>query len=321
MQVFRGAPFSAAGACALTIGNFDGLHLGHQAMLARLRAEAQARGLPTAVLTFEPHPRELFTPDTAPARLTSLREKLELLRDAGIDRVYVAHFNRGFAGLDAERFAATIIREQIGAEYVLVGDDFRFGKARTGDIDALTRFGQQFGFHAEHLPEIALYGTRASSTSVRDMLASGRIEDAADMLGRPYSISGRVIHGNKLGREIGFPTANIQIKHNRPPLQGIYVTVVHGAAETPLMGAASLGSKPTVDSSGKLSLEVFLLDFSGDLYGKHLRIDFLHKLRDEVKYTGLDPLIRQIHQDVADTRQYFAHHAEALQTRISIPRP
>lgn len=318
MQVFRGAPFRPAGPCALTIGNFDGLHRGHRAMLDRLVGEAKRLGLPAAVLTFEPHPRELFTPDAAPARLSSLREKLELLRDAGIDRVYLAHFNRPFASLSAEDFAGQIVAQQIGARYVLVGDDFRFGKGRSGDNARLAELGHQFGFLAEAMPEISVDGRRASSTAVREALARGDMDSANQLLGRPYSISGRVKHGRKLGREIGFPTANIQVKHNRPPLTGIFVVEVHGLG-APILGAASLGLQPTVDQSGRMSLEVHLLDFAGDIYGQHLRVDFLHKLRDEVKYAGLEPLVAQIKLDVENTRAYYRerHHSE----RISDPRP
>ncbi|WP_284196160.1 bifunctional riboflavin kinase/FAD synthetase [Chitinimonas prasina] len=314
MQVFRGVPFHPAGPCALTIGNFDGLHRGHRAMLDRLVAEARRANLPPAVLTFEPHPRELFTPDAAPARLSSLREKLELLRDAGIARVYLAHFNRGFASLTAEAFAGEIVARQIGARYVLVGDDFRFGKGRAGDNSLLATYGQQFGYLAEAMPEIAVDGRRASSTAVREALGSGDLALAEQLLGRPYRISGRVVHGAKLGRQIGFPTANIQVKHNRPPLTGIFVTEVHGAADQPLLGAASLGKRPTVDDSGRIALEVYLPDFSGDLYGRHLQVDFLHKLRDEAKYDGLEPLIAQIKLDVENARAFYRE-------RISLPRP
>ncbi|WP_374357322.1 bifunctional riboflavin kinase/FAD synthetase [Chitinimonas sp.] len=313
MQVFRGVPFRNAGPCALTIGNFDGLHRGHRAMLDRLVGEARRLGLPAAVLTFEPHPRELFAPDSAPARLSSLREKLELLRDAGMDRVYLTHFTRAFASLEAEQFAGEIVAGQIGARYVLVGDDFCFGKGRRGDNALLARLGPQLGFVAEAMPEIAVDGQRASSTAVRKALMDGNLPLAEQLLGRPYRISGRVVHGNKLGREIGFPTANILVKHNRPPLAGIFVTEIHGAAATPLLGATSFGKRPTVDDSGRVALEVHLPDFSGDLYGRHLQVDFLHKLRDEAKYDGLEVLIAQIHRDVDDARAFYRN-------RISSPR-
>ncbi len=283
-------------------------------MLDRLVGESARLGLPPAVLTFEPHPRELFTPDSAPPRLTSLREKLELLRESGIARVYLAHFTRQFAALSAEQFAAEVLAAQIGARYVLVGDDFCFGKGRTGDNAQLAELGHQLGYIAEAMPEIAVDGRRASSTAVRDALKQGDLRLAESLLGRPYRVSGRVIHGNKLGREIGFPTANLLIKHNRPPLTGIFVTEVHGAAPGPLLGATSFGRRPTVDDSNRVMLEVHLPDFSGDLYGRHLQVDFLHKLRDEAKYPDLDTLIAQIRRDVEDARRIYG-------ARISGPRP
>jgi len=283
-------------------------------MLDRLVGEAARLGLPPAVLTFEPHPRELFTPESAPARLTSLREKLELLREAGIARVYLAHFTRHFASLSADDFALDIVARQIGARYVLVGDDFRFGKGRAGDNMLLAEFGRQVGFVAEAMPEIAVDGLRASSTAVRQALADGNLTLAERLLGRPYRISGRVVHGNKLGREIGFPTANVQMKHNRPPLTGIFVTQVHGVADKPVLGATSFGRRPTVDASDRITLEVHIPDFSGDLYGRHLQVDFLHKLRDEAKFPDLPALIEQIARDVAEAREIY-------QARISRPRP
>jgi len=313
MQVFRGTPFRSAGPCALTIGNFDGLHRGHGAMLDRLVAEAHRQGLPPAVLTFEPHPRELFTPESAPVRLSSLREKLELLRDAGIARVYVAHFNRAFAGLSAEAFALDVVGQQIGAKYVLIGDDFRFGKGRAGDNRSLADLGKKAGFIAEAMPEITVSGRRASSTAVREALSQGDLSLAEELLGRPYRISGRVVHGDKIGRKIGFPTANIQVKHNRPPLRGIFVTQIHGAGPAPLLGATSFGKRPTVDDSGRYALEVHLPDFEGDLYGRHLQVDFLHKLRDEVKYTTLEALMAQIQLDVENAKRLYRE-------RISRPR-
>ncbi|MDK2125074.1 bifunctional riboflavin kinase/FAD synthetase [Parachitinimonas caeni] len=312
MQVFRGIPFHSSGPCALTIGNFDGLHTGHRTMLARLRQEAQRRSLPMAVMTFEPHPRELFTPESAPARLTSLREKLELLRDAGVDRVYVCHFTRKLASLAADTFAADILATQLQARYVLIGDDFRFGKGRSGNVDSLTAASQSLGFEVDAMHSVTVEGMRVSSTAVRDALAAGKIELANTLLGRPYSISGRVVHGQKLGRQLGFPTANIQVKHNRPPLTGIFAVEFHGIGE-PRLGAASLGIRPTVISNGQMALEVNVLDFEGDLYGRHVRVDFLHKLRDEAKYPDLETLKAQIGADVEAIRRWFGE-------RISSPR-
>ncbi len=306
MQVIR-SPFVTDGTpCALTIGNFDGVHLGHQAMLRKLVDEAARRGIHSAVMTFEPHPRELFTPDAAPARLTSLREKLELLAGFGIDRVFVCRFTREFASLSAQDFVDDVLVRRIGTRYVLVGDDFCFGAKRAGNFDTLTAAGQVHGFATDAMHSVTFGDLRVSSTAVREALANGDCELAGHLLGRPYSISGRVMHGDKLGRTLGFPTANIQVKHNQPPLKGIFVVEVHGLDDRIYQGAASLGLRPTVTANGRTTLEVNLFDFERSIYGEHLRVDFLKKLRDEEKYNGLDELTHAIARDVANTRAYFA---------------
>ncbi|MDP1645356.1 MAG: bifunctional riboflavin kinase/FAD synthetase [Thiobacillus sp.] len=292
---------------AVTIGNFDGLHLGHQAMLARLQDVARSRGLPSCVLSFEPHPREFFTPDQAPARLSSLREKAECLRRIGIDRLHVFHFDRAFSALTAEAFIEQVLGRTLQARYVLVGDDFRYGAKRAGDFALLESLGQSLGFDAESLPMVEVAGERASSTAVRSALAAGELKHAARLLGRPYSISGRVVHGDKLGRDIGFPTANIQLKHNRPPLLGIFAVELYGLNSAPLPGVASLGKRPTVKKPDAAPvLEVHLFDFNADIYGRRVRVDFLHKLRDEEKYPDLDSLAAQIKRDVDNAKHYLA---------------
>lgn len=291
----------------VTIGNFDGLHRGHQAMLARLKQEADQHGLPSCVLTFEPHPREFFTPANAPARLSSLREKAELIRAAGIDRLHVCRFNQRFSSLSPADFIQQVLVNTLHAKWVLVGDDFRFGAKRAGDFALLKQAGQQLGFEAESLPTVQVNGGRSSSTAVREALSAGDMAAAAQLLGRPYSISGRVVHGDKLGREIGFPTANIQLQHNRPPLSGIFAVEVCGLNGSPLQGVCSLGTRPTVKENGRPTLEVFIFDFKGDLYGRRLRVDFLQKLRDEEKYPGLDALIAQINLDVENAKTFFNH--------------
>jgi riboflavin kinase/FMN adenylyltransferase len=305
MQITHGFT-SPDGPCALTIGNFDGLHLGHLAMLEKLKAEASARRLPTCVLTFEPHPREFFSPAQAPTRLTSLREKAELLQMAGINRLHVLRFNQQLASLSPEAFIEQAVVKTLNARWVLVGDDFRFGAKRAGDFALLKAAGEQHGFEAESLATVTVEGVRSSSTAVREALAQGDMERAARLLGRPYSITGRVFHGDKLGRSIGFPTANIQLRHNRPPLSGIYVVEVWGIASTPLQGAASLGVRPTVRADGRPTLEAFIFDLDRDLYGQRLRVDFLHKLRDEEKYPDLPTLVAQIKLDVAHAKSFFA---------------
>ncbi|OYW35380.1 MAG: riboflavin biosynthesis protein RibF [Hydrogenophilales bacterium 12-61-10] len=296
---------------AVTIGNFDGLHLGHQAMLARLQDVAQTRGLPSCVVSFEPHPREFFTPEQAPARLSSLREKAERLRQLDVDRLHVFHFDRAFSTLTADAFIEQVLGCTLQARYVLVGDDFRYGARRTGDFALLAQAGASLGFDAEFLPTVEIAGERASSTAVRQALAAGELAHAAQLLGRPYSISGRVEHGDKLGRDIGFPTANIQLKHNRPPLMGIFAVQVSGLNGAPLPGVASLGKRPTVKNPDAAPvLEVHLFDFNADIYGRRLRVDFLHKLRDEAKYPDLNTLVAQIGRDVDNAKHYLnTHHA------------
>ncbi|WP_018748265.1 bifunctional riboflavin kinase/FAD synthetase [Chitiniphilus shinanonensis] len=303
MRLLRGAAQAALPPCALTIGNFDGLHLGHRAMLAELRGAAALRGLQTALLTFEPHPRELFTPRSAPTRLTSLREKIELLSGEGIDHLIIQRFDAHFAGIEALHFRDRVLAHDLNVRYLLVGDDFRFGAKRAGDF-ALLKASAAFETHS--LATVALDGERISSTTVRDALADGDLAHAADLLGRPYSISGRVVGGDRLGRELGFPTANIQLRHNRPPMLGIFVVSVEGL-ERVYQGVASLGVRPTVKGADAAPvLEVYLFDFDRQIYGEHLRVNFLAKLRDEVKFSGLDALTAQIRKDCDDARAWFA---------------
>lgn len=310
MRVFRGTPASASAAIALTIGNFDGVHLGHQAMLATLIAAARERSLPSAVMTFEPHPREFFTPDSAPARLTSLREKLELLRDAGVDRVYVCRFNRAFSQINADDFVTRILHQQLRVKWLLVGDDFSFGAKRAGDYALLARQAPVLGFALCAMKSVEVGGKRVSSTSVREALAAGDMTLAKTYLGRNYSISGKVIHGDKIGRTLGFPTANVQIKHNRPPVAGIFAVKLHIVGSKALSCVASLGTRPTISQNGGLRLEVHVFDFSGDLYGKHVRVEFLHKIRDEAQYADLPALTAQIARDAEDARIFFLNHRD-----------
>ena len=305
MRVIRGISAAAAGPSALTIGNFDGVHLGHQAMLAELKRAAGRLGLPACVLTFEPHPREFFAPDRAPTRLTSLREKLELLAGHGIERVHVCRFNYAFAQTTPDEFIERIIARGLGTRWVLVGDDFRFGARRAGDFVLLKQSALRYGFEIAALASVALEGERVSSTAVRQALAGGDLERAQRLLGRAYSISGRVVRGDGLGRKLGFPTANVQMKHNRPPLTGIFAVRLHGAADDPLRGVASLGVRPTVKPGGAPVLEVHVLDFDGDLYRRHVRVEFLSKFRDEERYADLATLTRKIALDVENARSFF----------------
>lgn len=305
MQVFRGVPERATTSTVLTIGNFDGVHRGHRALLAELTAKARALALPATVLTFEPHPREFFAPETAPARLSSLREKLELLADCGVERVHVCRFNQKLAALTAAQFIERILVQGLSLRYLVIGDDFRFGQGRGGDFALLLQAGVAHRFVVEAMPTVDLDGLRVSSSAVREALASGDIELAESLLGRAYVIAGRIMHGNGIGRTLGFPTANIHIKHARLPLAGVFAVTVSGLAASPLPGAASLGVRPTLGDGLKPVLEVHLLDFSRDIYGAHVTVNFLHKLRAEEKYDSLAALKAQIACDVASVRRYF----------------
>jgi len=306
MRVWRTFSERSRSPTALTIGNFDGVHRGHQAMLARLKEQARAFGLRACVLTFEPHPLELFAPQTAPTRLTSLREKLELLAAHGVECVHVNRFNRAYASRSPQDFIEQVLLRGLGMRWLLIGDDFRFGARRAGDFSLLQEASARLGFGLEAMRTVEQQGVRVSSSAVRAALAAGRLAEAEALLGRPYSISGRVVHGDKLGRQIGFPTANVQLRHNRPPLSGIFaVRTLDGAGRT-RFGAASLGLRPTVDDSGRARLEVHLFDFNGELYGQHLRVDFLHKIRDEEKFPSLDALKARIALDCEMARGLLA---------------
>jgi len=305
MLVFRGVPERATTSTVLTIGNFDGVHRGHRALLAELTAKARELALPATVLTFEPHPRELFAPDQAPARLASLRDKFELLAECGVDRVHVCRFNRSLAGLTAEQFVERILVRGLSVRHLIVGDDFRFGKARGGDFGLLQAMGRAHGFAVEAMHTVDFGGLRVSSSAVREALAAGNIEHAEELLGRAFVIAGRVMDGRKLGRTIGFPTANIQVRRKRLPLSGVFAVAVSGLGPRPLPGAANIGVRPTVAEGLKPLLEVHLLDFDRDIYGMHVDVNFLHKLRNEAKFDSLDALKAQIAKDVADVRSFF----------------
>jgi riboflavin kinase/FMN adenylyltransferase len=308
MQVFRGIPERSDHGCVLSIGNFDGVHRGHQALLAKLTAKSRATGLPSAVLTFEPHPREYFTHENRPIRLTSLREKILRIADQGVDRLYIGRFNARFAALTAEQFIEDILIRGLCARHLMIGDDFRFGKGRQGDFAMLEAAGRSVGFSVEAMHTLVHEGERVSSSAVRAALAEGDMPHAARLLGRPYSISGRVMHGDKIGRSIGFPTANIQLKHRSPPLMGIYTVSVEGLADKPWPGVASVGVRPTINDAGRPTLEVHLFDWTAECYGAHLKVNFLAKQRDEERYDTLDALTAQIARDADQARAYFAQN-------------
>lgn len=287
--------------CVATIGNFDGVHAGHQTILERLRAHSQRLGLPGCVVIFEPQPREFFAPKAAPARISRLRDKLELLEAQGVDRVLCLAFNRRLRELSAEQFVQQVLVDGLGVRHLEVGDDFRFGCDRTGDFAYLEQSGQRHGFSVEAANTIIEGGERISSTRIREVLDSGDFSQAERLLGRPFSITGRVLHGQKLGRQLGAPTANIQLKRLRAPLNGVYrvSTVLDGVL---FKGVANIGTRPTVEGDGRPHLEVHLFDFSGDLYGRTLTVMFHEKLRDEQRFDSLDALQAAIKADFAAAR-------------------
>jgi len=308
MRILRSIPHAADSSIALTIGNFDGVHLGHRAMLARLQETAKSHGLAPCAMTFEPHPREFFAPDRAPARLTSLRDKLELLAAEGVARTYVCRFDYRFAQITAEEFIEQKLVSGLGVRHLLVGDDFRFGARRAGDFALLKHHASRLGYTVEVMSSVMVGGERVSSTAVRQALAAGNLTRTSLFLGRPYSISGRVVRGDGLGRQLGYPTANVRVAHNRPAFSGIFAVEVSGASDRVLRGVASLGVRPTVKQAAEPLLEVYLLDFSADLYGRRVRVEFLHRFRDELKFADLNALTRQIALDVDAARTFFASH-------------
>ena len=303
LSVIRDPKAGAPGA-VIAIGSFDGVHRGHRALLGRVVAEAAERGLVPAVLTFEPLPREFLFPERAPPRLSTLSAKLHAFAEAGVAIAYICRFTGEFAAQTPEAFALRL-RQLHGARRVLVGEDFRFGAKRAGDVAYLAAEGARLGYEVETLPTVAEGEERVSSTGVREALSAGDLGLATRLLGRPYSICGRVVHGAKLGRDLGFPTANIALPPGPPVMTGVFAVRCGGAATRGLEGVASLGYKPVVAWKGPATLEAFLFDFSGDLYGRRLSIEFLKKLRDEAKYASIDELVAQIRRDCDAARDFF----------------
>ena len=352
MRVFRGLPNPASRTpCALTIGNFDGVHRGHRALIERVRAAGDSLGLPACVMTFEPHPREFFyskaklanaaagkadaAPPPPPARIANLRDKLDALASCGVDRVIVERFNPRFASLSAEHFIEDIVVAGCHARWIMVGDDFRFGAQRRGGFAMLEDAGERCGFAVEAIPVVTNIATdgaeasnnvkdappaeRVSSSAIRAALAAGDLTRAERLLGHPYFISGHVLHGRKLGRTMGFPTANVlphgHATDRRAALSGIFVVRVHGVgdhpANAPIAGVASVGVRPTLEDAGRVMLEAHLFDFAGNLYGQRVRVEFLHKLRDEAKYDDMTQLTAAIAADARAARAWFGRPAEA----------
>jgi len=290
--------------CVLTIGNFDGVHRGHQALLQGLREEGRARGLPVVVMIFEPQPLELFASEKAPARLTRLREKLRYLAQCGVDYVLCVRFDRRFAALTAQNFVGDLLVKRLGVQFLAVGDDFRFGAGRQGDFLLLQKAGLEYGFDVTSTRTFCEGGVRVSSTAVRQALAEDKLDAAENLLGRPFTISGRVVHGDELGRTIGFPTANLPLRRQVSPVKGVYAVEVTGLGDKPLPGVANIGTRPTV-AGVRQQLEVHLLDVVMDLYGRHIDVILRKKIRNEQRFASLDELKAQIARDELTAREFF----------------
>ena len=290
--------------CVATIGNYDGIHLGHQAVLRQLKRHAEVMGLPALVITFEPHPQEFFQSGEAPTRITSFREKLEMLKQQNIDRVLCLRFQQGIADLSAEQFIEQILVNDLSVKRLIIGDDFRFGKNRRGDFRMLQEAGKRLDFDVILTETHKLDGDRVSSSIIRERLQESRFEEAQLLLGRYFSISGRVVHGAKRGRQLGFPTANINLSKRFVPLRGVFAVSVKGADELTHLGVANLGTRPVFDEK-KLLLEAHLFDFDKMIYGKHISVEFFKRLRDERKFSSIDELVAQIATDIKTAREFF----------------
>lgn len=295
--------------CVVTIGNFDGVHQGHQVLLANVVEKAKNLALPSVVMTFEPQPLEYLFPDKSVARLTRFREKFVFLSESGIDKVLVIRFDRDFARLTADEFVQSLLVNKLKVKHVMVGEDFHFGKGRQGNVELLKKAGQEHGFTVETQADVMMDAERVSSTRVRQALLAGNHELANRLLGRPYSMMGRVVHGDKLGRVLGYPTANIHLHRKASPVMGVYVVRVHGLGKNPLPGVANIGIRPTIGGTRSL-LEVHLFNFNQSIYGQYVSVEFCHKLRDEERYDSLEALKTQIEIDVDQAREYFIKQGE-----------
>jgi riboflavin kinase / FMN adenylyltransferase len=288
--------------CVVTIGTFDGVHLGHQALLSRLCEHATRQARPAMLLTFEPMPREYMNPGSPPARLTSWRERWRILSGCGIDYMCVLRFDERLRNLSADDFEE-LLSEQLQAPVIIVGYDFRFGRNGAATAASLATFGAHAGFEVDVVQPVLLDGTRISSSGIREALSRGDFGLARSWLGRPYAMTGRVVQGHQLGRQLGFPTANLRTGRRRVPVAGIFAIRVHGVAADPLPGVASMGTRPTIDGGGEMLLEAHLFDFAGNLYGREIEVEFVSKLRDEEHFADLDALVAQMNKDAADARR------------------
>ncbi len=298
--------------CVATIGNFDGLHLGHQHVITQLKTVAEIKDQPSLVIVFEPQPVEFFAPDQAPRRLSRLRDKIIQLSALGIDYMVCLHFNRDFASLTAEQFIQNILIDRLHIKHLVVGDDFRFGRDRSGDFSYLQQRGHEAGFEVENTHTLLIDDERVSSTRIRRSLAKNDLVTTRQLLGRPYTLSGKVTHGKKLGRELGFPTINLKMGNRPIAVNGIFAVLVKGLDNRVLRGVANIGTRPTVNGTGTI-LEVYILNFNAQVYGCCVDIEILHKIRDEEKFDSLNALTVQINQDINEAITYFEHN-EILET-------
>ncbi|MBU3719650.1 MAG: bifunctional riboflavin kinase/FAD synthetase [Burkholderiaceae bacterium] len=310
MLIFQGISPRRAPKCgrAVTIGNFDGVHLGHRALIQRTVAVARDRQLTSAVVTFEPHPKAFFTPQQAPGKIQGLRAKAALLADLGVDELWVCRFRRSLAQMSAEDFMTRFLHQSMGTAELVIGDDFRFGAKRRGDVEMLRQYGASADWIVQTIPTVLAGGERVSSSRLRVALAAGDLQGAEEIMGHPLFLCGHVVHGRKLGRDLGYPTLNIPVS-NSLLISGVFVVSVEGLGAAPIAAVASLGHRPTVEQAGRLLLEVHLFDWQGDAYGKIVKVTFHEKLRDEARFDSLEAMTEQIHLDAQQARLYFAHHA------------
>jgi riboflavin kinase/FMN adenylyltransferase len=310
MRLIRGlsqlSPF--AHGCVLTIGNFDGVHYGHQRVIQKLAERGSSLGLPVVVMIFEPQPLEYFLKENEPSRLSSLRDKALQLARLPVDAVVVVKFNRQFANYEAEHFIQNILLKKLNVKHLVIGDDFHFGKARRGNFALLKERGKQYGFSVEDTGSLQIEGQRVSSTLIRDALNAGDLRQAKSLLGRDYAICGRVAHGNKLGRSLGYPTANIKLFRENTPINGVFAVTMTGIDDLVLQGVANVGTRPTIDGGSKVILETHLFDFNQDIYGRYVEVHFQQKIRDELRFANLTQLQAQIVQDVSVAKTIFANN-------------
>lgn len=300
--------------CVATIGNFDGVHLGHRAVISQLQRRSTERGRPSMVMVFEPQPQEYFRGAAAPARLSPLRDKLALVSALGVDYLLCLRFKHALAQTSAGDFIRQLLVDELDIEHLVVGDDFRFGHGREGDFETLVEAGGRLGFSVEEADTYEVDGTRVSSTRIREVLRAGRLEEAERLLGHPFRVAGRVVHGDKRGRQWGFPTANVAMDGRRLPFTGIYAVEVHGLNGSPVKGVASIGVRPTVPGPEKALLEIYMLEFDEEIYGRRIEVGFLEKIRDEERFDSFEILRQQIGRDIERAERIFSGRDQKAST-------